>query len=132
MNYDGSVVIIGDRTWSSGRGRIGVFQWKENGESMDWIQMGNDFVGDADGDLIGYLRCVSITHNGMTVSVGTYKCDGTKGLARVYDYDESEEMWNKFGGDLTGGYSDDCLECVIVGWYVSCCWSLEQILCGSF
>jgi len=113
LNYDGSVVIIGDRTWSSGRGRIGVFQWKENGESMDWIQMGNDFVGDADGDLIGYLRCVSITHNGMTVSVGTYKCDGTKGLAHVYDYDESEEMWNKFGDDLAGDYSDDCLECVI-------------------
>jgi len=107
LNYDGSVVIIGDRAWSSGRGRVGVFQWKENGESMDWVQMGNDFVGDADGDWMGYLGCVSITHDGMTVTVGAYKYDGTKGLVRVYDYDESEEMWNKFGGDLTGDYSDD-------------------------
>jgi len=64
LNYNGTIAAIGDSTWSSNRGRMGVFQWRdENGNGpMVWMQMGSDITGDATDDHLGYcidnIRCI--------------------------------------------------------------------------
>ena len=113
LSYDGSIVAIGDRRWSSSRGRVVMFQWRDgNGNgSMMWVQMGSDITGDASSDNLGYLGCVSITYNGLIVAVGAsgYGKDGLswRGLVRVYNYDSNNDTWNKIGSDLLGDNSSD-------------------------
>ena len=113
LNYNGTIAAIGDRYWSSRRGRVGVFQWTNgNGDgSMQWSRMGSDIVGDAIYDYLGYYGCVSITYDGLTVAVGAgyYDRDGLidRGLVRVYDYATPEDVWNQSGSDLVGDNSSD-------------------------
>jgi len=113
LSYDGSIVAIGDRGWSSRRGRVGVFQWRDaNGNgAMVWVRMGSDIEGVASGDDFGYYGCVSITRDGLTVSVGAvyYDRDGLsdRGLVRVYNHDSTIDTWNQIGSDLVGDNAGD-------------------------
>ena len=103
LNYDGFIVIVGD----------GVFQWKDNNEdgSMKWIQMGSDFTDVDSSEIFGYTGCVSITYDGLTVSVGAegYGRDGLllRGLVRVYNYDSISDTWQQSGIDLVGDNAGD-------------------------
>ena len=111
MNYDGTIVIVGRRSWSSFRGLTGVYQWKfNNGNgSMQWMQMGNDIIGDADDDRENELKSVSITHDGLTVAVGADGYDGggnNMGRVSVFHYNASEDSWGK-SYDLVGDNNDD-------------------------
>ncbi len=114
LNYFGTIVAIGDRYWSSKRGRVGVFQWTDNysAGSMEWVQMGSDIQGDIAYDYLGYYGCVSITHDGFTVAVGAYKYDKDgltdRGLVRMYNYATLETTWEK-SFDLVGDNSYDYL-----------------------
>ncbi len=108
LSYNGTIVAIGDRHWDSSRGRVGVFQWSDddgNG-SMMWVQMGSDITGVSPSDSSGYSNCVSISYDGLTVSVGTYAYDrdglSDRGLVRVYNRDSPSNTWNKIGIDLVG------------------------------
>jgi len=113
LSYDGSIVAIGQYRWSSYSGRVGVFQWRDaNGNgSMVWVPMGSDITGDANSDELGRYGCVSITHDGLTVSVGAplYDKDGlsSRGLVRVYNHDSTIDAWNQIGSDLVGDNADD-------------------------
>ena len=111
MNYDGTVVIIGDRFWSNRRGRARVFRWMDSGDGfVRYHQMGDDITGDRTNDFLGRAGSLSITYDGLTVAVGASGYDASlfdHGLVRVLDYDEIEEKWNKFGDDLLG---DDTTE----------------------
>jgi len=111
LNYDGTIVILGRRSWSSFRGLTGVYQWKfDNGnESMQWMQMGNDITEDADYDRENELRSVSITHDGFTVAVGAdgYDGDGNNmGRVSVFHYNASADSWSK-SNDLVGDDDND-------------------------
>ena len=113
LNYNATIVIIGDTYWSSGRGRAGVFMWKhDSGDgSMGWTQLGSDIIGDAANDHLGYIGCVSITHDGSTVAIGAHGYDGDgndKGLVRVYNYAKMQDMW-KERPDIIGDNSYDRL-----------------------
>jgi len=113
LNYNGSIAIVGDHRWGSNTvwniGRAGVFQWRDVNEdgSMEWVQMGSDITGDADWDLLGDVGCVSITHDGLTVSVGAGGYDRSRGLVRVYNHDSISDTWKQIGIDLVGDNADD-------------------------
>jgi len=114
LNYNGTIVIVGDYFWDSKRGRAAVYQWKDNIDngSMDWIKMGLDMTGDASGNSLGYAGSLSITHEGLTVAVGApfYDEGGyRKGLVRVNNYDATEGTWIKSERDLIGNSSYDQL-----------------------
>ena len=79
MNGDGSIVILGEY---GSRGRARVLQWKEEGGSMDWIQMGGDIEGDEDFNS-GDRETVAISSDGLTVSVGSGGAPDEKGTVRV-------------------------------------------------
>ncbi len=112
LNYNGNIVAIGHHAWSSYRGRVGVFQWRDdNGNgSMVWVQMGSDITGDTD-DYLGFYGCVSIIHDGLTIAVGAngYINGGMsrRGFVRVYNHDSTIDMWNQTGSDLIGDNSSD-------------------------
>jgi len=113
LSYDGNIVAIGHRDWFSYRGRVGVFQWRDdNGNgSMVWVQMGSNITGDAVDDYLGQYGCVSITNDGLTVAVGAlgYDRDGlsNRGLVRAYNHDSTTDEWNQIGGDLVGDNAID-------------------------
>ena len=109
LNYDGSIAIVGDRYWNSDNtGRAAVFQWRDDNEdgSMLWMQMGSDITGDASNDYLGCKGCVSITYDGLTVSVGSLN-GGRRGLVRVYNHDSISDTWKQSGIDLVGDDSYD-------------------------
>ena len=108
LNGDGSIVILGDYGWNSERGRARVLQWKEKDGSMDWIQMGDVIEGDEDFNS-GDRETVAISSDGLTVSIGSARASGEKGVVRVYTYDGTEETWNQRGGDLIGDNALDSL-----------------------
>jgi len=105
LNYDGTIAAIGDRSWSTSTGRVGVFQDVGLG---DWIQMGSDITGDSNWDYFGWYGSVSITYDGLTVAVGSRYYDSSRGLIRVYDYATTEGTWKK-RADLVGDSSADNL-----------------------
>ena len=114
LNYDGTTVIIGDRNWPNNldHGRAGVFQWKDdnNDGSMQWIQMGNDITRNVRYDYFGHIGCVSITHDGLTVAIGSPNYDGNGeniGLVSVHQFNITENLWNKVGSDLVGEKDSD-------------------------
>ena len=113
LSYNGTIVDMGDRVWSSGRGRVGVFQWRDDSGSgiMVWVLMGSDITGDAAGDYLGHYGCVSITNDGLTEALGApyYDRDGLsdRGLVRVYNHDSTNDAWNQSGSDLVGDNAYD-------------------------
>jgi len=98
LNYDGTIAAIGDRAWSSSRGRFGVFQWTDgNGDgSKEWIQMGSYSTGNYVDDYFAFVGGVSITYDGLTVAIGApFWGSDNKGLVRVYNYTATTNTWIK-------------------------------------
>ena len=113
LNYDGTIVAVGDNDWVHSDGRVGVFQWRDdNGDgSMVWMQMGSDITGDWAGHGLGWLGGVSITYDGLTVAVSAGGYDEgsvlDKGQVRVYNHDLISSTWNQVGRNLVGDNQRD-------------------------
>jgi len=111
LNNDGSIIILGSISDASdSAGSAFVLQWKEANGSMDWVQMGGEITGDdIEEDSFGDRETVSITSDGLIVSIGSGRSADEKGIVRVYYYDESAETWNQRGNDLIGDNTEDSL-----------------------
>jgi len=76
--------------------------------SIMWTPMGDYNRGLVSGDYFGYLKHISITHDGLTVAVGSggYDKDGKqdRGRVQVYNHDSTTGTvkWNQIGNDLVG------------------------------
>ena len=114
INYNGTIAAVGDIQHHRGRvGRVSMFHWKDvnNDGSMEWLQMGNVIIGDAPYDYFGGYGLLSITYDGLTISVGALGYDGggnDKGHVRVYNYSITEDVWEKTF-DVVGDNSKDNL-----------------------
>ena len=97
LNSDGSILIVGDTSSSSVR----VYQYNDN----RWVIMGNEIKDDSGFDDFGC--CVSITHDGLTVSIGAPGNYENEGLVRVHYYNETEQTWIISGDDLLGDNNGD-------------------------
>jgi hypothetical protein len=114
LNSAGDIVVIGlpyNQEAGSSYGKVLVYHFV-NGE---WVQLGNAIFGETEGDLAGWT--VSINAEGYTIAVGAVEVvenDIETGLIRVYEYNQTNETWEKFGNDMEGntinsyfGYSLD-------------------------
>ena len=114
LNNAGDIMVIGvpyNQEAGSSYGKVLAFHFV-NGE---WVQLGNAIFGESDGDLAGWT--VSINASGYTIAVGAVEAvdnDIETGLMRVYEYNQTNETWEKFGNDMEGntinsyfGYSLD-------------------------
>jgi len=102
LNNAGDIVVIGlpyNQEAGSSYGKVLVYHFV-NGE---WVQLGNAIFGETEGDLAGWT--VSINAEGYTIAVGAVEVvenDIETGLIRVYEYNQSNETWEKFGNDMEG------------------------------
>jgi len=111
LNNDGSIIILGSASDASdSAGSAFVFKLLGADAFNDWVQMGGEITpDDIEEDSFGDRETVSITSNGLTVSVGSGRGADEKGIVRVYDYDETDETWKQKGNDILGDNTEDYL-----------------------
>ena len=101
---DGSTVAIGapkNNGNGSRAGHVRIFRFDRT--NNNWVQIGGDIDGEAEGDRSG--QSVDISDNGTTVVIGAYFNDGAgqkAGHARVFRYDTLDGDWVQQGTDLDG------------------------------
>lgn len=106
LSDDGKTVAIGAPTngvVSNGSAR--VFGWNE--ANLEWIQVGDDIIGEAAGDQFGVS--LSLSADGTVLSVGASMNDGAgnnSGHVRIYGL-TSSNTWSQLGEDLDGEMIDD-------------------------
>jgi len=100
-SHDGTIVAVG--TPEYGNGRVTIYQFENNAAWVKpaWVKLGNDIIGEADGDKFG--RSISLSDDGMTIAIGatSAKHDGrVVGHVRVYYYTNGD--WSQKGDDIHG------------------------------
>ncbi|MEL0455332.1 T9SS type A sorting domain-containing protein [Flavobacteriaceae bacterium SZ-1-7] len=105
LSSDGSIVAIG-AVFNDGNGtssgHVRVFE----NVSGNWIQIGNDINGAAEGDLFGHK--VSLSSDGSIVAIGALHNDGngmSSGHVRVFK--NISEVWTQIGNDIVGEATGD-------------------------
>ena len=105
LSFDGARVAIGaygNNGNGSDSGHVRVYQL--NGSQ--WVQIGQEILGEASGDMSGYS--VSLSSDGTRVAIGAFNNDGNgndSGHARVYEFNGS--LWTQIGQDLDGAAAGD-------------------------
>lgn len=109
MTPDGVYVAVGapfypNNTAEPRRGEVRIFKYLNN----DWTQVGQQILGVRAGDRLG--GTVSISENGKRFSTGATQYDAPglsqSGLARVFEFNETTQLWSQIGQDLFGAASD--------------------------
>ena len=69
-------------------------------------QIGQDIIGEANGDKFGYS--VSISEEGKTIAVGAeYGANNNLGYARIYHLEDDGMSWGQIGEDIDGKAAGD-------------------------
>jgi autotransporter-associated beta strand protein len=109
LSQDGQTLIAGGfQNASNGTdsGHARVFQWDSS--QSDWLQMGENLTGAADGDFFG--MSVSISSDGRTVAAGAPNASASQknaGAAYLYQWNEAVSRWAPMGAPLLGSVLDD-------------------------
>ncbi len=82
-------------------GYVRVFSY----DGSEWVQLGNDVVGEGAGDKSGFSVAIAATSALLRIAVGAIFNDGNgidAGHARVYDFDSVQGIWVQAGSDIDG------------------------------
>ena len=105
LSGNGSTVAIGaylNDENGPNSGQVRIYQF--NG--VNWIQLGQDILGDFGGDYAGWS--VSLSHDGSIAAIGARGNDGNgmdSGQVRVFQFDGV--LWNQLGQDIDGEAAHD-------------------------
>jgi len=109
LSDDGTILAAGAYSNSGvngdDSGHIRVFQWQPDTEvnspvAGDWVQLGSDIDGEAQGDWFG--TSISLSADGRTVAAGaTTNGLNETGHVRVFTYDGTS-LWTQLGPDIDG------------------------------
>ena len=102
LNNDGTRVTVGspkvDTDNGIQTGKVGVFEYDGN----DWVQLGNDILGEADFDEFGWDSVLN--GDGSIVAISARYNDGDggndRGSIRVFQFDGND--WVQIGQDIDG------------------------------
>ena len=103
LSANGSVLAIssnGTPDLGQYKGVVRVFQYVTN----NWIQVGNDIIGEAYGDSFGYS--IALSADGNILAVGAYANDGggsESGHVRIYQ--NTNNNWTQIGADINGPWT---------------------------
>jgi len=106
LSPDGSTLAIGSPGYWEDDDRPGyvrVFSLENSLNTGSWIQIGQDIIGEANGDEFG--QSVSLSDDGKTLAVGAWTADGNgdySGHVKVYQMDDSVSGWMQLGDDVDG------------------------------
>lgn len=108
ISPDGSRLAVGAPLFSGTHGESGhvrVFGW--DGPLSDWVQLGQDILGEDDFDHFGTR--VALSSDGSRLAAGAPGNDNANGFnsgrVRVFDWDDPS--WVQFGQDIDGEAEDD-------------------------
>jgi len=104
INADGTIVAGGSDQNSNYAGCVRVYKYINGG----WSKIGNDIVGEAEGDRSG--SSVSLSADGTIVAIGSPYNAGSgnyPGSVRVYRWNNTNTTWEKIGLDIDGAAADD-------------------------
>jgi len=107
LNNDGTVLAIGEignDTNGNNSGSASIY----NFDGTNWIQMGQNIIGEASGDQFG--RTTSLSADGSIIAVGAIENDGlvnNGGHARVFQFNGTDwlQLGNDIDGDTNNGYA---------------------------
>jgi len=103
LSSDGKIVAAGatdNSDFASDAGHVRVYYFDE--ELSDWVQMGQDIDGEAEGDSLGVYT--SLSSDGKTLAASAFRDNGAN-VVRVYSFDETDMEWMKVGDDIGNGGS---------------------------
>ncbi len=113
LSSDGSIVAIGSPyNTNIDKGHVRVYKYNNS----TWDKLGGDINGESENDKSGWS--VSLSSDGSIVAIGAPFNDNNgmsnAGQVRVYQYSNTDNNWDKLGGDINGeaannesGYSID-------------------------
>ena len=102
LNNDGTRVTVGSQYIDTANGfqtgKVGVFEYDGN----DWVQLGNDILGEADYDRFGIDSVLNGDGNIVAISAPYNDGDGgnNRGSIRVFQFDGND--WVQIGQDIDG------------------------------
>jgi len=102
LNNDGSRVTVGSRSIDTDNGfltgNVGVFEYDGN----DWVQLGNDILGEAELDRFGLDSVLNGDGNIVAISAPSNDGDGgdDRSSVRVFQFDGID--WVQMGQDIDG------------------------------
>lgn len=109
ISSDGSVVAVGAPGEDSNGENAGATRvYKYDTSTDEWIQRGQDLIGESAGDESGVV--LSLSSAGDVIAIGGFANDNggsDAGHARVYKYNPSDETWELLGQELVGEASGD-------------------------
>ena len=100
-----------DRHTHHAIGRIYVYEYRPPPDD-EWVQVGQVIEGKNNGDRYG--ESIQISDDGNTIAFGAGQADSwyyvsisNTGMARVYDYDSTTQLWVQRGQSLVGNNASD-------------------------
>jgi hypothetical protein len=105
ISKDGNRFIAGGYLYNGGgteRGYAACYEW----DGAAWQMLGAPFIGENDGDKLGFGTCIN--NDGDLVAVASHTSDSAgveAGLVRVYHWDGTS--WNQVGNTLFGDNAGD-------------------------
>ena len=111
ITAEGNNIILGSPGYYNNTDRPGyirVYSLDSNDEAGDdtWNQIGQDIIGEANGNLFGYS--VSISEDGETIAVGAvYSTNYNSGYVKIYRLEDDGTSWGQLGEDIVGEAAKD-------------------------
>src|SRR5690554_1733568 len=101
ISGNGSVIAVGAPRNSGAAGHVRVF----SNTSGNWVQVGNDIIGEFPQDRSGYS--ISLSANGTTIAIGALgNSDGGISSGHVRVYENIFGVWTQIGADIDGTTND--------------------------
>lgn len=100
LSQNGETVVIGDPDFNdTGEGRVQIFEFNTN----EWIQVGQDIVGDNSVPSFALGSQVEISNDGSIVAISTpgyFNGDGFDGKITLYK--NINDVWSEIGNSIYG------------------------------
>ncbi len=104
INNSGEYVALGSGSFDNARGQVRVYQF----DGASWNQLGNDILGEAEGDTSGVN--IDLSDTGDIIAIGATGNDsGATGAGHVRVFEFSGGDWNQLGSDIDGESAADAL-----------------------
>ena len=96
LSANGEILAIGAHDFDNQRNGI-VRTYQKSGNN--WVQIGNDFLGEAQGDNLGCS--ISLSSDGTVIAIGAFG-GINNGYVRIYRYSSSTNNWVQIDVDIVG------------------------------
>lgn len=99
INKEGNIVAIGSDNPSASRISVVLFELLEGGINPEYIQKGN-VINGLEAELLSDRLSMDISSDGLSIVIGEYTYNDSKGAVRVFNFNELSSEWERIGDIL--------------------------------